>query len=415
MQKIGDITPTANAEGEYREGSAEAGVGPTLIKAGWLNTVQRELLNVVLGAGFAINPADDSQVFKAIKAIQESRIQEAIAALVASSPAALDTLNELAQALGNDPDFATTMTTALSDKANKATTLSGYGITDANTKTETAAAIKAATTMAITNVTTSKTLMAAELGLVLIDGSAAAVTVELPDSNAALGVRGVVLRRTDNTGNRMVIKTAGSNKIKFHTHLRAEGYPFFVLMGAGDYWHLHSDGAGGWIPIARFDSTPLGRPVFETTTAFSPGGWAGLNGWLYSRAEWPWVWDHAQASGMLATEAQRAGNEGCWTSGDGASTFRSPEGRGEFFRIHDETRGVDVGRLPGSSKLSQNKVHEHAARTYLGLSGTSGSNGLVAYTNTAVGSQLATGAVSLEGGSEAYPRHIAFPGRLKMI
>lgn len=44
-------------------------------------------------------------------------VQAAIAALVASSPATLDTLNELATALGNDPNFATTMTNALALKA----------------------------------------------------------------------------------------------------------------------------------------------------------------------------------------------------------------------------------------------------------------------------------------------------------
>ncbi|EMC0023223.1 phage tail protein [Enterobacter cloacae] len=43
-------------------------------------------------------------------------VQAAISALVASSPAALDTLNELAEALGNDPNFATTMTNALAGK-----------------------------------------------------------------------------------------------------------------------------------------------------------------------------------------------------------------------------------------------------------------------------------------------------------
>lgn len=47
-------------------------------------------------------------------------VQAAIAALVASSPAALDTLNELAEALGNDPNFATTMTNALAGKMDKA-------------------------------------------------------------------------------------------------------------------------------------------------------------------------------------------------------------------------------------------------------------------------------------------------------
>lgn len=44
-------------------------------------------------------------------------VQAAIASLVASSPAALDTLNELAAALGNDPNFASTMTNALALKA----------------------------------------------------------------------------------------------------------------------------------------------------------------------------------------------------------------------------------------------------------------------------------------------------------
>ncbi|WP_443135264.1 phage tail protein [Klebsiella sp. 136999] len=43
-------------------------------------------------------------------------VQAAIAALVDSSPGALDTLNELAKALGNDPNFATTMTNALAGK-----------------------------------------------------------------------------------------------------------------------------------------------------------------------------------------------------------------------------------------------------------------------------------------------------------
>ncbi|WP_145592165.1 phage tail protein, partial [Yersinia bercovieri] len=47
-------------------------------------------------------------------------VQAALAALVASSPAALDTLKELADALGNDPNFATTMTNALAGKMDKA-------------------------------------------------------------------------------------------------------------------------------------------------------------------------------------------------------------------------------------------------------------------------------------------------------
>lgn len=46
-----------------------------------------------------------------------------ISALVSSAPATLDTLNELATALGNDPNFATTMTNALAGKQAVTTAL----------------------------------------------------------------------------------------------------------------------------------------------------------------------------------------------------------------------------------------------------------------------------------------------------
>ena len=49
----------------------------------------------------------------------------AVANLVASAPSTLDTLNELAAALGDDPNFATTMTNSLAGKAN----LSGASFT----------------------------------------------------------------------------------------------------------------------------------------------------------------------------------------------------------------------------------------------------------------------------------------------
>ncbi|EDS4738284.1 phage tail protein [Salmonella enterica subsp. enterica serovar Oranienburg] len=58
-------------------------------------------------------------------------VTSSIAAMVDSAPAALDTLNELAAALGNDPNFATTMINALAGKQpldNTLTNLSGKDI-----------------------------------------------------------------------------------------------------------------------------------------------------------------------------------------------------------------------------------------------------------------------------------------------
>lgn len=67
----------------------------------------------------ALDTKADAAAMTAALALKASLVyvDNTIAALVASSPAALDTLNELAAALGNDANFATTMTNALAGKA----------------------------------------------------------------------------------------------------------------------------------------------------------------------------------------------------------------------------------------------------------------------------------------------------------
>lgn len=282
----------------------------------------------------------------------------------------------------------------------------------------------------IVSVTATRALAASELGLVLIDSAAGATTLTLPASDGALGVRDVVIRRVDNGGNRLTVAAAGTDKIKFHTHLRAEGYPFFVLMGAGDWWHMRSDGAGNWWPVGRYDNTPLGRPQLETTTALSPGGWGLYHGLIYNRSEWPWVWDHAQASGMLTTEALRAGNEGKWTSGDGVSTFRTPEGRGEFSRFLDEGRGIDSSRVAGSSQKGSVSFSDYPSGGQGNMSiaptGNQGAQdyGLDLTLNTdwpATWAVLSTTLTPFQPGAGSVmfgttrPRNIANPGRIKLI
>lgn len=281
-------------------------------------------------------------------------------------------------------------------------------------------------------ITAAKVLTDSETGFLLVNASAAGFAITLPPANRSMDVR---VQRVDNSGNRLVVQASGAEKILFHTHLRAEGYPFFVLMGAGDFWHLRSDGAGNWRVLDRLDATPLGRPVFETTTAFSPGGWAGHNGFIYSRAEWPWAWDHAQASGMLTTEALRAGKEGMWTTGDGVSTFRSPEGRGEFMRVLDETRGIDGSRAAGSYQAATFMPHMAVSRTTsttgvlvtpslsdVPIDGGGSHYGALNMDETinTVSAQYLSVNLLAAGGTglarySARPRNIAYPGRLKLI
>lgn len=68
----------------------------------------------------AVNPTTANQ------ATRKQYVDDAIAALIDSSPATLDTLNELAAALGDDPNFATTITTALGLKLDAAVAATTY-------------------------------------------------------------------------------------------------------------------------------------------------------------------------------------------------------------------------------------------------------------------------------------------------
>jgi hypothetical protein len=124
-----------------------------------------------------------SAVFSSTKT--NTAISAAIAALVASSPAALDTLNELAGALGNDANFATTMTNALAAKAPNMTTT----------------AVKSANYTAAAN------------EIVPVDATAAARTITLPTAPA--DKTRVAVKKLDGTplapGNTVTIARGGSD------------------------------------------------------------------------------------------------------------------------------------------------------------------------------------------------------------
>ena len=63
-------------------------------------------------------PTKLSQLQNDSKYQTEAQVAATVSQLVDSAPETLDTLNELAQALGNDPNFATTMATELGKKTN---------------------------------------------------------------------------------------------------------------------------------------------------------------------------------------------------------------------------------------------------------------------------------------------------------
>ncbi|HAN5976959.1 prophage tail fiber N-terminal domain-containing protein [Escherichia coli] len=95
--------------------SEELAATPKAVKAVMDETKTKAPLDspAFTGTPTTPTPPDDAAGLETANA---AFVRKLLAALVGSSPEALDTLNELAAALGNDPNFATTVTNALAGK-----------------------------------------------------------------------------------------------------------------------------------------------------------------------------------------------------------------------------------------------------------------------------------------------------------
>lgn len=67
MHKID--APHATPNNEFTDGNPSTGIEATELIAKWHNTVQREIVNVIEGAGLTLNDANDGQLFASIQAL----------------------------------------------------------------------------------------------------------------------------------------------------------------------------------------------------------------------------------------------------------------------------------------------------------------------------------------------------------
>lgn len=133
------------------------------------------LLSAFASAALTGNPTAPTQAVgnNSTRIATTAFVQAAVAALVNSSPAALDTLNELAAALGNDPNFATTITNALAGKQPLDATLTALaGVAVAADRLIYATGADAFATTALTSL--ARTLLAASTASAARDAIGAA-------------------------------------------------------------------------------------------------------------------------------------------------------------------------------------------------------------------------------------------------
>ncbi len=69
MLKIGDLTDTADDNGEFTDGNVAGNIQPTELMGGWFTTVQRELIAVLTAAKMNTDKTNDAQIIAALNSL----------------------------------------------------------------------------------------------------------------------------------------------------------------------------------------------------------------------------------------------------------------------------------------------------------------------------------------------------------
>ena len=93
--------------------------------------------DVIGSANSALTSAKEYTNTKTSGLASETYVDNKVAGIVDTAPEALNTLNELAAALGDDPNFATTVSTEIGKKVDKTTTVNGHALSGNVTVTKT--------------------------------------------------------------------------------------------------------------------------------------------------------------------------------------------------------------------------------------------------------------------------------------
>lgn len=159
---------------------------------------------------------------------------------------------------------------------------------------------------------------------------------------------GVLLRAA--AANSVATPTFQADATAAKTIVRPNGQPLLVgdISGAGHWLDLLYDQAlDAWVlrNPAQPDVTGSGMvAAFARNTA--PAGWLKANGAAVSRTTY---------AALFAAIGTTFG------VGDGATTFNLPDLRGEFIRGWDDARGIDTGRVFGSSQKGSLLGYDAAA------------------------------------------------------
>ena len=160
--------------------------------------------------------------------------------------------------------------------------------------------------------------------------------------------------------------------------------------------------AGTGSAVTWANPTPTGSVIaFAGQTA--PSGWLLCQGQAVSRSTYVDLFD------IIGTT---------YGVGDNSTTFNLPDLRAEFVRGWDAGRGIDIGRVFGSSQGGAIQSHTHSMTYERGseaAGSTTNANGFLSLNaDTSLGTYTNTSVINATGGGETRPRNVAMQYIIKI-
>jgi microcystin-dependent protein len=179
------------------------------------------------------------------------------------------------------------------------------------------------------------------------------------------------------------------------------------LSAPGTSGNVLTSNGTGWTSGTPQPPVPTGA-VFYFAANAAPTGYLEADGTAVSRATY---------AALFAVTGTTFG------VGDGSTTFNLPDLRAEFIRGWDDGRGVDTGRVFGSTQADELEAHKHDIRVRGAVSSHSHRIDGPAETYVAAGSSTSlggsgsiyndSGAILNTGGTETRPRNVALLACIK--
>ncbi|WP_245000111.1 phage tail protein [Chromobacterium violaceum] len=384
MQDV--MQPINTPDKLFQDGNPNTGALGTIVTATWLNAVQggvqsiqAELVSLLASLGISPDAGKNTQVLDAVRRI----------------------------AWGG---------------ATRPTTLAGYGITDAASKTDLQALATKKNPVFEDRVTVPEGTVKAPGITFALDGSGDTGFWHISDGFIGIACNGVEAARFGPDGMILPSVPLGTSNAQPASNAALQA-AIAALVGSvpatlntlaklGDAVNddpnfatsMANALAGKATKAEAVAAAPPGLIGFFAGPA-APVGWLRANGTAVSRSTYAALF---AAIGTL------------YGAGDGSTTFNLPDLRGEFVRGWDDgARGIELGRALGSNQLDTVGPHDHTVKRLpdggtLAIPGTGGTSwsyaGSVSSTNQL---PLITGA-NTGIGSETRPRNIALLACIKI-